>query len=408
MNNLSECYLSLAKNCFLKKLEESFLYNISTDDLYHLNDDAFAFFSDLNGTKKLRDLSKKHQIDEETLNYTLKEKLIETHPIPQRKMINIATFPASKTPSLRYLHVLITRRCNLSCKHCYLGNARGEDMNPKLFKDIVKEFERIGGLRLIVSGGEPTEHKEFEKINSLLGKRSIRAILLTNGLRLSSTHISDISKLNFDEIQISIDGLEDSHEALRGKGTFQAAIRAAKKVVKSKKELSIATMITRYNKHQFERLKELVNSFSAKSWLIDFPIPQGRAPLTGMMPEMEDCKLMKYSFGSEVHEGAGDQVCGAHLASITTEGMLLKCDYYLDWRGGNVKKGLLNAWINLPRISIFDLECECEHLKICRGGCRYRAELYNNNNRLAPDPVACRLYQYNVGTKPTDNPEREG
>lgn len=406
MSNNLERYVSLAKNCFLKKLEENFLYNIATDELYSLNDEAFSFFSDLDGTKRFRELSNKHQIDEEAFNYSLEEKLIEIHPDPRAKRIKVATFPASQTPSLRYLHVLITRRCNLSCKHCYLGNAREEDMNVELFKNIIEEFEQIGGLRLIVSGGEPTEHQEFEKINSLLEKRSVRGILLTNGLRLSDASIIDIKGLNFDEIQISIDGVEDSHNMLRGEGTFDAAIKAARRVVESGKELSVATMITRYNRHQFDRLRDLVNSLSVKSWLIDFPIPEGRAALTGIMPKIEDCELMNYSFGSEVHEGSDNHICGTHLASIKLDGTLLKCDYFLYWTGGNAKKGLLNAWMRLPRILLTDLQCDCRDLKVCRGGCRYRAELYNNLNRLAPDPVACRLHKYNVGTKPTKNPER--
>lgn len=113
---------------------------------------------------------------------------------------------------------------------------------------------------------------------------------------------------------------------------------------------------------------------------------------------------MRYAFGSKIHESCGNHICGTYMASITPAGELLKCDYYEDWSGGNVKQGLFNAWKNLPRIFLSDLECDCKYLDTCRGGCRYRAELYNNFNRLAPDPVACQIH--NVGTKPTKNPER--
>lgn len=284
LESYSNYYISVAENCFLKALEEKYLYNTSTDELYSLNDEAFSFFTDADGTKTLSELSKKHQIDDEAFNFILKEKLIDMHPTPRFLKVDVATFPDSSIPSLRYLHVLITKRCNLSCRHCYLGKAQPQDMDISLFEKILKEFQEIGGLRLIVSGGEPTEHPEFEKINHLLTKKNIRSVLLTNGVKLSTLSSSQIRELNFDEIQISIDGLKDAHDRLRGTGTFTKAVEAAKKVVQSGKQLSIATIITRYNRHQFEEMKNLVENLGAHAWLIDFPVPAGRAASSNMMP----------------------------------------------------------------------------------------------------------------------------
>lgn len=397
-----EGYIALNKNAFLKILEHKYLYNKSTDELYELNDEAFEFLRFLDGTKTLDALFCRFKLDRDFIDFLIRERLVDKFPNPSPAKNNVAIFPLRDIPSLRYLHLLVTRRCNLSCKHCFLGQARAEDMNISLFKMIIEDFASIGGLRLLVSGGEPTMHPEFFNLNSLLAEQPFRTILITNGVTLSAEHPQKIEKLNFEEIQISLDGLEDSHDKLRGKGSFEKTIKAAEKVKMAGKSLSIATIITAYNRNEFPQLKTIVSTLGADSWSVDFPCPEGRASSSGMMPDIEDSSLTSYGFGSEVHESFDKHICGAHLATIDPYGYLLKCDYYPDWTGGSVEKGLLEAWKRLPRIGVSDLKCDCSYIYECRGGCRYRGELYNKS-RLAPDPVQC--HNYGVSKKLTDSPE---
>ena len=63
--------------------------------------------------------------DEEFIRYCLSEKLItlSEKPGPKRKVPQ-----ASPVPSLRYLELQITDRCNLRCRHCYLGNGAHQDL----------------------------------------------------------------------------------------------------------------------------------------------------------------------------------------------------------------------------------------------------------------------------------------
>ncbi len=41
-------------------------------------------------------------------------------------------------------------------------------------------------------------------------------------------------------------------------------------------------------------------------------------------------------------------------------------------------------------VRLKDLECDCEYLEVCRGGCRYRAELIEGKS--GKDPYRCMLY----------------
>lgn len=59
----------------------------------------------------------------------------------------------------------ITERCTMGCRHC-MNDAKpdGRDMSIEVLRDVLcflREHD-LGRVNLVVSGGEPTEHKEFD------------------------------------------------------------------------------------------------------------------------------------------------------------------------------------------------------------------------------------------------------
>jgi radical SAM protein with 4Fe4S-binding SPASM domain len=52
-----------------------------------------------------------------------------------------------------------------------------------------------------------------------------------------------------------------------------------------------------------------------------------------------------------------------------------------------VADGLREAWLRLPRMRLADLDCDCEYVTDCGGGCRFRAEAASG--RTGPDPLKC-------------------
>jgi radical SAM protein with 4Fe4S-binding SPASM domain len=69
------------------------------------------------------------------------------------------------------------------------------------------------------------------------------------------------------------------------------------------------------------------------------------------------------------------------------DGAISKCGFYSNSPAGSVSDGLASAWRNIPRISLKQLRCDCEMVALCRGGCRYRAEMAGD--RFGKDPVMC-------------------
>ena len=154
-------YVSLSTDSCIKSLEEDYLYQIAHDNLYEINQDALDFLTKCNGSATISDLDP----DREFLEFCIVEDLLDVSKEKIQRPINLGKSPI---PSLRYLEWMVTRRCNLSCAHCYLGDSKKEDYNPELIRPLLDEFTRMQGLRILVSGGEPTLYKHFKFLNKAL------------------------------------------------------------------------------------------------------------------------------------------------------------------------------------------------------------------------------------------------
>jgi len=372
----------LSKETVLKWLELPSVYHLKKDDLYELGEDAFEF---------LRRCSSEYGCDSEQsefVDYCLKEDILTTErsgviqPLPVQ----------SPQPSLRYLELQITNRCNLRCRHCFIGDESDgcvEELTPEQIRKILKEFEEMQGLRVLITGGEPLTHNDFEEINKMLPEFRIRKALFTNGLLLSE---GILEKLNVHEIQISIDGLEQAHDALRGKGTFRTAVRALEKAVKGGLETSVATMVHPLNLGDFDEMASLFEGMGVKGWTVDVPCAKGRLdryPEFQISPE-QGGKYLKYGYGGGLHSGASGFACGLHLASVTGDGRISRCTFYAEDSVGRIEEGLRTCWERIRPIGLEELACDCSHLEECRGGCRYRAQLIGD--RLGKDLYRCALY----------------
>ena len=383
-------YLSLSKPCSLKNLEKYYIYNRDRDELYELNQEGFDFLKLCNGTREKKDL----EGDKEFLMFCSDEGLLTLQEKPLKRKIILSEPP---TPSLRYLELQITDRCNLKCRHCYIGRQKNQELSLKKIFDICEQFEKIQGLRLIISGGEPLLHKEFWKLNEKIASYQFRSILLSNGTLITK---EVANKLKVQEVQISIDGMESSHDLLRGKGSFKAAMNGARNILKAGIDLSIATMIHSLNLSNFDEMEGMFKTMGVKDWSVDLPVFAGSLkenPKFFLKPEQAG-KFLEYGFGSGLYESSEGFACGSHLCAITPEGKVCKCSFFIDQPLGNIyNQNLKDCWRKLEHLKLNDLECkECRYLKECRGGCRFRALL--EGNMKGPDSVRC----YAFGVKPME------
>lgn len=143
----------------------------------------------------------------------------------------------------RHLILFVTSRCNLKCKQCFYW----EDMDiNKGLKDIkleeVRALARSKTLQkllwLQLGGGEPFLRKDIGQIVEAFAElRELRHITIpTNGFYIDAVveqaeMMARACPRIFINIDISIDGLHDEHDHIRGvKGSFEKLCRTIVKL----------------------------------------------------------------------------------------------------------------------------------------------------------------------------------
>ncbi|MBI4684829.1 MAG: radical SAM protein [Nitrospirae bacterium] len=372
----------LSADCALKQIEKPHVYHIKKDELYELDNESFQIL------KKCADKNGCTLSDKDFIDYCLEEEILTKDMIS----VNRPTLIKSPVPSLRYLELQITERCNLRCRHCFINENKAKELSAIEVKKILDEFEEMQGLRVMLTGGEPLLHSRLVEINEMLPAYSVRKVLFTNGLLLTK---KNLKTLNVDEIQISIDGLEDAHDSLRGKGAFKKAINAARLSAENDLEVSVSTMVHPKNLKDFDEMEQMFRDIGIKDWTVDVPCISGRLKENKefqISPEMAG-EYLRYGYGKGLHLGKSGFGCGLHLMSVMADGNVAKCSFYADRAIGTDKEGLRKCWKRIKPIKLAELKCDCEYceyIEQCRGGCRYRAEL--SENHLGKDLYRCAFY----------------
>jgi len=250
----------------------------------------------------------------------------------------------------------------------------------------LEEFEEIQGLRLLISGGEPLLHPHFWETNEILRNYAFRSILLSNGTLITK---EVAKKLRVHEIQLSLDGMKEGHESLRGKGTFEKTITAIDHLQEANLRVSVATMIHRKNLSEFDQLASLLQSKHIEEWNVDVPCLEGRLKTNQdfLVSPSEAGRFLEYGFGGGFHGATKNSTCGAHLCAIIPNGAVCKCGLFSGEPVGSIEEGLRTCWARIPRIALKDLTCKCPVTEECRGGCRYRAKI--QGDLFQPDLFQC-------------------
>lgn len=357
----------LSDRFVLRWLESPSLYDPGDDELYELDDSGFRFIQ----ACALPEGCDTAEADPEFIDYCLDEGILTLNVKDARRP------PVFKSPipSLRYLELQIADRCNLRCRHCYLGASKNRELSLTQLKTVLDEFEAMQGLRLLITGGEPLMHSHFAGFNEILPAYFFRKILFTNGLLLDRKLLD---ALNVDEIQFSVDGMEHGHNAIRGAGTFRKVIDSIEAALAAGFQVSVSTMIHRENLREFGEMDRLFRGLGVRDWTVDVPCPEGNMKDNDILSVGFETggRLLNYGFGGGLHGGGEGFGCGLHLAAVLAGGEVCKCAFFPKEPAGTIEEGIGRAWARIAPVELGDLECarlSCSVIDECRGGCRYRA-----------------------------------
>lgn len=154
-------------------------------------------------------------------------------------MISDVTDQLAQLTQLQRLTVQwhITDRCNLRCSHCYQDSYRDKGPDLAMLKQIAQQIftlhqiaqaDRKAPLQINLTGGEPCVHPDFPALLEYLSSHPSRPSLaiLSNGALIDTECAALFARLQIKFVQLSVEGNESTHDAIRGRGHFQQVLSA--------------------------------------------------------------------------------------------------------------------------------------------------------------------------------------
>jgi len=106
------------------------------------------------------------------------------------------------------VHMIPTRRCNLSCTYC---NEYDQHSDPVPVADLLQRVDRLAELRtsiVTMSGGEPLLHPDLDRVIQRVHEHGMISGLITNGYLLTADRIQRLNEADLDQLQISVDNVQ--------------------------------------------------------------------------------------------------------------------------------------------------------------------------------------------------------
>lgn len=164
----------------------------------------------------------------------------------------------------------ITSRCNLKCLHCYndSGNNVNRDLSDEILMDLCNDIVDLNPRNVCFTGGEPLMRKEvLIKMISIISKKNITTSIATNGMLLDYKFAKELKRAGLSHIQISFDGLKDSHNYLRNNPlSFDLAIKALEHAKYFNIDTHVAFVPTNKNFNELEELISLLRKHQIKTF----------------------------------------------------------------------------------------------------------------------------------------------
>lgn len=119
-----------------------------------------------------------------------------------------------------------TAACNLHCTGCWAAEyGKNTSMTYETLDRIICEGTSLGTYTYIFSGGEPTVRKK-DLIRLAESHPDCAFLAFTNGTLVDEAFADELKRVGNFALAFSIEGSEEDTDFRRGKGTYQAVIRA--------------------------------------------------------------------------------------------------------------------------------------------------------------------------------------
>jgi len=328
----------------------------------------------------------------------------------------------------------LTERCNLRCRHCYQDGMFSQEMSLFEIRQGIGEvwamiqawseaYEISFSPSFNVTGGEPFLRADLFKILEDMGRKGFDLYLLSNGILINRDKAVRLADLGIKGVQISLEGPEEIHESIRGKGSFSASLKGIAHLISEGITVTLNMTLSELNAGNISEMVELTKSLGLNRLGFSRLVPSGKGagllPYTLSREKVGDLYRQIFSNpldGLEIitgdpiasqmdwvadAENLGDVPlggCAAGVSGLTIlpDGTITPCRR-LPVSVGNIRKdSLRELWVTSPILeslrdrSQYQGKCgSCKRWAACRG-CRAIAYAYSQakgeGHLLAEDP----------------------
>ena len=322
-------------------------------------------------------------------------------------------------------HVLqwhIIHRCNLHCTHCYQEDNIGElpfSTLEQLYRQYLEfcwAMHYKGHINL--TGGEPLLSEHLFSLLDLFEKSDTTFGILTNGTCITPENAAKLAEykcLRF--VQVSIDGTKDTHDSIRGKGSFDRTCEGLKYLQREGIQTMAAFTCHRRNYKELSDVIKLMRKKKTDRFWVDRLVPIGDTK-EDILTNEQFCEVLKtltkehnrkHIFShTDVHLNRAMQFleggncyyqcsAGKTLLSLLADGTLLPCRRLPIPIGNCLESDMLTLYNNSDIIAklqkeTIPKECmPCPRAHLCKGGAKCLT--YAVTGSLSAKDINC-YYKY--------------
>ncbi len=145
----------------------------------------------------------------------------------------------------------VTRRCNLRCVHCYSASKDvhyPDELTTREGRALIDDLADFGSPVVLFSGGEPLMRPDLLELAGYATSKGLRAVISTNGTRITPDVASDLKKIGLSYVGVSLDGIGATHDRFRGAtGAFDMALRGIRNCREAGIKVGLRFTVSRRN-----------------------------------------------------------------------------------------------------------------------------------------------------------------
>jgi Y-X(10)_GDL-associated radical SAM protein len=174
----------------------------------------------------------------------------------------------------------ITLACDLKCRHCgsRAGKSRSDELSTAECFEVIEALARLGTREVNLIGGEAYMRRDWTDLVRHVKDNGMRCLIQTGGRNFNKKFIEMAVDAGLDGLGVSINGLEDLHDYLRGvPGSFNRAIETLNAANEAGIVTSVNTQIGSRTAPDMHGILDKIIEVGAVSWQLQLTVAMGNA-----------------------------------------------------------------------------------------------------------------------------------